>query len=368
MAHLEVAGAEFHGYYEGADALSGDYFTFEWVDKPVEQGGHTFALIKCDVSGHGVNAAFIMVEVATIFLNRVRDWRSTHEQPRLADLVNTVNDLVVERGFQNMFAAMTIAVVDTETGRVRMTHGGDTEQRFYRAATRRVEEQNLNQAPATGMFDRDLFPPGMEYKEFDFQLQHGDLMILATDGIEESARKIRNADFEAVAVDENEFERLTKEALALDPPSSVDVDRNTRIASEEFSTDRMVRVVEQVQSQGSFTLERVRNYDPDERLVFDYKGLEPTARNTVLAITAAEKVFRLTPDMTVDEPIRVDRAIDEFLRDRFSAYRRYFNYPVPDEQRPDASEKFPREEYVYYTHLREEEQADDLTILAIRKK
>ncbi len=368
MAHLDTAGAEFHGYYEGADALSGDYFTFEWIDRPPEQGGKLFALIKCDVSGHGVNAAFIMVEVATIFLNRVRDWRESAKQPKLADLVNTINDLLVERGFESMFAAMTIAVVDTESGTVRLTHGGDTEQRIYRAGAGEIEEQNLNQAPATGMFSRDIFPPGMEYTEFSLSLAGGDIMILATDGIEESARKIRNDRFEAVPVDEEEAARLADEAKALDPPSSVDVDKNTRIASEEFSTARMTRIIEQLQAQGSFTLKRVRNLDPNEELSFNYLGLEPTARNTVLAIMAAEKVFRLVPDRAIDEPVRVDRELDEFLREHFSAYRRYFSHPVPDEERPDAAEASPREEYVYYTHLREEDQGDDLTILVVRKK
>lgn len=367
-AHLDTDGAEFHGYYEGADALSGDYFTFEWIDRPVEQGASKFAVIKCDVSGHGVNAAFIMVEVATIFLNRVRDWRSRQQEPRLSELVNTINDLLVERGFQNMFAAMTVAVIDTATGKIRMTHGGDTEQRIYRAGEASVEEHQLNQAPATGMFGRDIFPPGMEYKEFGFALQRGDILILATDGIEESARKIRNQEYEALPFDDEAFEKLEKEAAALDPPSAVDVDKNSRIASEEFSTDRMVRIVERVQAQDSFTLRRVRNLDPEEALVFDYRGVEPTARNTVLAIMAAEKVFRLIPDLSVDEPVAVDREIDDFLQAHFKAYRRYFNYPVPDEERPDAGEKFPRDEYVYYTHLRQEEQSDDLTILAIRKK
>ncbi|MFW5684338.1 MAG: SpoIIE family protein phosphatase, partial [Spirochaetota bacterium] len=368
MAHLDVDGAEFHGYYEGADALSGDYFTYEWIDRPVEEGGSKFALIKCDVSGHGVNAAFIMVEVATIFLNRVRDWRATRKQPRLADLVTTVNDLLVERGFENMFAAMTVAVVDTQSGAIRMTHGGDTEQRIYRASQRAIEEHNLNQAPATGMFDRMFFPPGMEYTKFDFVLQHGDIMLLATDGIEESARLIRDDQFQPIPFNDDQFAVLSEEATALDPPSSVDVDKNTRLAKEEFSTDRMKTIVERVQEQGAFRLERVRNYDPDEQLIFNYRGLEPTARNTVLAVMAAEKVFRLVPDITVDEPIAVDREIDEFLQNHFSAYRRYFSYRLPDDERPDATEKFPRDEYVYYTHLRQEEQADDLTILAIRKK
>ncbi|MFW6291160.1 MAG: SpoIIE family protein phosphatase, partial [Spirochaetota bacterium] len=256
MAHLDVAGAEFHGYYEGADALSGDYFTYEWIDKPVEQGGSVFALIKCDVSGHGVNAAFIMVEVATIFLNRVRDWRTRRSRPQITDLVNTVNDLLVERGFEGMFAAMTVAIVDTNSGTITMTHGGDTEQRFYRAALRKVEEHNLNQAPATGVFDGSLFPPGMGFEEVTFKLQSGDIMLLATDGIEESARQIRDDNFEPIAVSEDEAQRLNEEARALDPPSAIDVDDNSRIAKEEFSTDRMVRIIEEVQTQGSFELSR----------------------------------------------------------------------------------------------------------------
>ncbi len=367
MAHLDAAGAEFHGYYEGADALSGDYFTFEWLDRPADQGGTTYAIIKCDVSGHGVNAAFIMVEVATIFLNRVRDWRETGAQPRLAELVNTINDLLVERGFEDMFAAMTVATLDTESGAVRLTHGGDTEQRIFRAAARRVEEQKLNQAPATGMFSRDMFPPGMEYTEFNFMLGRGDVLILATDGIEESARLIRDERFEPIPVDEHEAEILQREAAALDPPSSIDVDRNTRLAKEEFSTARIARIVEEVQAQGSFRLRRVRSHDPTEELVFSYRGVEPTAQNTVLAIMAAEKVFRLVPDLSINEAVRVDREIDGFLRDHFGAYRRYFSHPVPDDERPDAAGTSPREEYVYYTHLREEDQSDDLTILVVRK-
>ncbi len=368
MAHLDAAGAEFHGYYEGADALSGDYFTFEWLDRPVDQGGHVYAIIKCDVSGHGVNAAFIMVEVATIFLNRVRDWRETGRQPQLAELVNTINDLLVERGFESMFAAMTVAIVDTEDGTVRLTHGGDTEQRIFRAASRRVDEVKLNQAPATGMFAREMFPPGMEYTEFNFVLARGDLLILATDGIEESARMIRDDRFEPIPVDEREGEILQREAVALDPPSGIDIDRNTRLAKEEFSTARMARIVEEVQAQGSFRLRRVRSHDLSEELVFSYRGLEPTAQNTVLAIMAAEKVFRLVPDLSVNEPVRVDREIDNFLQHHFSAYRRYFGHPVPDDERPDAAGTSPRGEYVYYTHLREEDQADDLTILVVRKQ
>ncbi|MCK4515387.1 MAG: SpoIIE family protein phosphatase, partial [Spirochaetaceae bacterium] len=118
-AHDELGTMEFHGYYEGADALSGDYFSYEQLDD--EQ----YALIKCDVSGHGMEAAIIMINVATIFLNQLRDWRSKRKPTQLTELLATTNELVVERGFKNKFAAMTVGILNVENGRLRLSHAGD---------------------------------------------------------------------------------------------------------------------------------------------------------------------------------------------------------------------------------------------------
>ncbi|TVQ27083.1 MAG: HAMP domain-containing protein [Spirochaetaceae bacterium] len=356
MAHLDTDGLEFHGYYEGADALSGDYFTFEPLDAT------RYAFIKCDVSGHGVNAAFIMVEVATIFLNRVREWRTSKRPPGLTDLLTTVNELLIDRGFEGMFAAMVVGVVDGATGEVRMSHAGDVEQRFYRVGDGRVELVMLPGAPATGVFEFDMF------QEKAQSITHGDLMLLATDGIEESARFMRDGRLDMLFFSAEEAAEIEASAKALDPPSSIEYDQKENFVKEEFSTARWERIVEEVQRGGSFQLRRVRSLEPDERLLFTYRGLDPTAENTVLAIMAAEKVFRLTPDPKnrSEQPVRVDRKIDDFLRDHFSEYRRYFAHPVPDDRRPDAKDL--RSEYVYYTNLFEEVQSDDLTILVVRRK
>jgi hypothetical protein len=51
--------------------------------------------------------------------------------------------------------------------------------------------------------------------------------------------------------------------------------------------------------------------------------------------------------------------VDQFLKDHFLRYADFFANPVED----------PRnKEYVYFPGLKEDEQYDDLTILAIRKK
>ena len=69
----ENARLEIFGYYKGAKGVSGDYFDFKRLDDT------HYALIKCDVSGKGVSAALIMVEVATLFINYFRDWPKRKE-------------------------------------------------------------------------------------------------------------------------------------------------------------------------------------------------------------------------------------------------------------------------------------------------
>ena len=52
-------------------------------------------------------------------------------------------------------------------------------------------------------------------------------------------------------------------------------------------------------------------------------------------------------------------SVDAFLKDRFDQFRVYCSRTKEDPQHP---------EYMYYTHINEDDQYDDLTILGIRKK
>ncbi|MEE8440765.1 MAG: SpoIIE family protein phosphatase, partial [Spirochaetia bacterium] len=363
-AHAELGMMEFHGYYEGADALSGDYFSFEKLDEK------QYALIKCDVAGHGVEAAIIMVEVATIFLNYLRDWRAKLKSPRLTDLLVAVNDLVAERGFRGKFAAMTVGILNVQNGRLRVSHAGDRILQIYRASSRSVEKKTLNEIPATGVFSVKDFLPGMKYEEVNTDLEPGDILVLATDGIDESMRVLRDSSYAEIQVSEEQFLELcvaqgwTDEAGAKE--RGIAWDKDSRGVREELTLDRMHEIIVQVQTRGKYVLERAMNSDPDEKLEFDFKRVEPTAENLVLGLMSVEKIFRLQldPAATDREMVRVDRKIADFLKEHFSLYARYFRYEVPEEQRPDKE----RDEYVWFSHLKEEEQLDDLTILAIRKK
>ena len=81
----------------------------------------------------------------------------------------------------------------------------------------------------------------------------------------------------------------------------------------------------------------------------------------MLALASVEKIFRAYPDRAAapDDVVRVDKKIDAFLARTFSGFRSYFKN---QSERPDEPD------YVFYAGLKEDEQYDDLTVLAVHKK
>jgi hypothetical protein len=57
--------------------------------------------------------------------------------------------------------------------------------------------------------------------------------------------------------------------------------------------------------------------------------------------------------------VLVDRVVDVFLKEHFLQYRDYCSFTLENPVNPA---------YMYYTHIMEDEQDDDLTILGIRRK
>ena len=83
-----------------------------------------------------------------------------------------------------------------------------------------------------------------------------------------------------------------------------------------------------------------------------------------MAIISIEKIFRLyiTPSAKTYDHGIVDKKIDKFLQLYFNKYDEVCNNKI-EHPNPDL-----KNEYVYYTSMKEEEQTDDLTLVAIKKK
>jgi Stage II sporulation protein E (SpoIIE)/HAMP domain len=351
-----------YGYYEGAKGVSGDYFDLKKLDEI------HYALIKCDVAGKGVPAALIMVEVATLFINYFRDWLKRKDQvtkisdpkerqralkalERIDSLVYTINDMVEERGFDGRFAALTIAIYNAATGEVSICHAGDNIVNIYRAAEKSMVPITLAEAPAAGSIPSFMVEMKSPYTQVVQKLSPGDVLFLYTDGLEEAQRNLRNARFEISPCD----------AAGLKDGDEHLGTHKKGETKEEFGRERIKGVVNAVFNKGRFRLVRSHNPVPEEDLDFDFSSSAATVKEAVLALVAVEKVYRMIPDPSAGAESRVivDEKVDEFLRQHFLQYKRYFSHPVEGQQLPG---------YLTFTHTREDEQYDDLTLLVIRRK
>jgi methyl-accepting chemotaxis protein len=342
--------AHFFGYYEGAKGVSGDYFDFRRLDD------EHYAIIKCDIAGKGIPAALIMVEVATIFIDFFSKINIKRDGIHLEKVVYNINDLLDEVGFEGRFAAFIINVVNVKTGQCWLCHAGDKNVYYYEGQEKKVMLKELAESPAAGVFPSDMVQMGQPFKQVPHMLKSGDIMFLFTDGIEEAQRHFRNSDFEIISCDDS-----CGVSKILEEDDKAYTSHKNGENFEELGIPRMEAIIEACMHKDTYELDQYHAPIPDLKLSFDFSNGGGTMKETVLALVSVEKVNRLIPDPSAgpDDRIRIDTKIDEFLKLHFDQYRDYFKYPIPDEEYP---------EYTYYSHLKEDEQFDDLTILGIRKK
>ncbi|CAD7842627.1 Serine phosphatase RsbU, regulator of sigma subunit [Olavius algarvensis spirochete endosymbiont] len=352
---LSTGGARnpfFHlfGYYEGADAVSGDYFDFRQLDE------EHYVMIKLDISGHGVTASLIMVQIAALYVDYFRKVRESAKiSGRLSyDLRNFtfgINDLINEVGFQGRFAAFNLSVINVRTSEYEMIHAGDNLVHIFDGKSRKMKVIELPEAPATGQIDSSLIEmkPAM-YSVIRGKLNRGDILFLYTDGIEEAHHIFRNERFEAVSL-----EKLPESVREADARFIEEGYKSLGNANEEFDSIRINQVIEAAMNRQEFILERRCDLTIGKPLHFDFSTLRGNGEDTVLAIASVEKVFRIVPDKSgeLTTRVRVDRKIATFLRDHFLEYNEFYNHPVEDDG------KSP---YVYFSHLQEDPQDDDLTL------
>lgn len=354
---LATEHSAFFGYYEGAKGVSGDYFYYQKIT------ADTYAIIKCDVSGKGISAALIMVEVATLFLNHFSDWEKKQVQRKrvahalkqapgdqsgtLPELVTNINDLIAERQFTGKFAALNIVLFNERTGELRFCNAGDNKVYTYRRKQNALVERTLFSAPASGMFNSKDMP--IEFREETDRLEFGDILLLFTDGLEESKRTYRNPDGTPKSISEDDIAR----GVAGD-------DASPGMQDEEFGMKRLGDLINAIGTKSTFTLAKHLSPWEPEPLRFDFAEADDSPEAFVLGIIAVEKVFRLVPDpkATPDDRVVIDKKIDDFLKTCFDGYAKYFHSPLPED---------PNSLYRTYVGIREDDQYDDLTILAVKK-
>ena len=335
---------EFFGYYEGADEVSGDYWDFRSINSRY----HYF--IKCDVSGHGVPAALIMVQVATMVINYFNDWKKIMPKSiDLTDLTYKINDFLEERQFVGRFAAFTLGVWDSSEGIAYLCEAGDRKLHVWDDRAHRLVEEMLPDSPAAGPIASFMVQMKQPFIQLTRKLEKGDALFLYTDGIEESNHCFRGADYKIMTC----AEVVKGEAHANHKGGEV---------QEDFGYERISAIVEAVAKRSSYRLER--QHDPaSELLTFDFSTCEGSVSEKILALVAIERVFRFyrDPSAARQDTVVVDQKIDDFLAKHFDQYRLFCSDKEPkiDLENPG---------YLLYHALREDPQNDDLTFLAIKRK
>ena len=383
------------GYYEGADAVSGDYFDFRQLDED------HYVMIKLDIAGHGVTASLIMVQVAALYVDYFRKIREEAVKTKrlsynLREFTFGINDLINEVGFRGRFAAFNLSVMNVRTSEYEMIHAGDNLVHIYDGKTRKMKVLELDDAPAAGQIESGMIEmnPTM-YQVVKGKLNRGDILFLYTDGIEEAHHILRGRDFKVIqyrdcprsmigtdqeliqptyeyikprervgeiykaeSTEDLIIAALDENNLRVKKDSSIYKQINAGQDNEEFDPKRIDDIVEAALSKGSYTLQRRCDLTIGKPLHFDFSSLKGTCEDAVMALASVEKVFRIIPDESGGKTsrVKVDEKIVKFLEQHFAEFEEMYSHRIGEETG-----------YVYYSHMKEDPQDDDLTIWAYER-
>jgi serine phosphatase RsbU (regulator of sigma subunit) len=353
-AGVKEPGIDLYAYYEGATKVSGDYFDWQRLDDRYH------AIIKCDVSGHGVEAAFIMVEVATLFLRWCREWKGRLAQSdaairdrmyaelrRLETFAYTVNDMIEERGFKGKFAAFMICLYDLTTGAILACSAGDNVLYRYDVASRSMLTRDIDpKPPAAGMFPSDMFRNRENrYRTESLQLAAGDVFVLFTDGYEDSQRHFRDVDGHSVTCN---APGLKEEEWHLDT-------HQWHKDYERLSVGRILGIFNHLFNHAVYRLERHHLRSPNDRVRLHRCSV--LSRKPCRA-RGVEQVYRTCRDRRQAKDGSRSKRSGPVSAETLPPIPSYFaSPPAPD----------PASAYVPLSGLKEDSQVDDLTVVLLRR-
>lgn len=154
--------------YKAAKSIGGDFYDFLTLDED-----HVGIVIG-DVCGKGIPAALYMARVLS-------DFRFfTHSVIDPSDTVNHLNKLLVERGRNGMFVTLAYAILNADTGLVSYTNAGHGPMFRIKKTDNSVDIIGMAQEIPLGIRVES------NYQTENFQLEHGDFLVLFTDDINEA--------------------------------------------------------------------------------------------------------------------------------------------------------------------------------------
>lgn len=367
VVKLNEEKLDLYAFYKGDSAVSGDYFDYKKLDD------QWYVFIKCDISGHGVPAALLVSVVATKFKDfyYFSDWKFNKQGINLKKFVSAVNDFIFDLGTRGKFSTINISLYNKNTGEMYVCNAGDNKIHILDGVTKKLKEITLSNTPTAGGVSTDLVEmTAGGYKVEKLKLNPGDVLYLYTDGIDEAERLVR---------DENWVVKQTaQEDIRTDPRTGKET-KNTQILDEkeQFGQERITAVIEAVAARKKFVLNKLDNPNTTEVLEFDFTTCKGTIDESIIALAAVERVFRMVkaPTVRADDEIEIEKFLDDFLREHFTLYNRYCT-PVQgasgtgsEQSMADLEKQRALEDpnLTRYAWVTEDKQADDITLIAIKR-
>ena len=170
-----------------AKEVGGDFYDFFLTDDD------HLCFIIADVSGKGVPAALFMVIAKTLIKNHAQSGESP------AEIFTAVNDQLCENNKEGMFVTAWLGILELSTGKLSYVNAGHNPPLLK---TKDGGYQYFKCRPGFVLAGME----GMVYKQYEGQLEAGDVLYLYTDGVteatdlsenlygEERLEKILNAD------------------------------------------------------------------------------------------------------------------------------------------------------------------------------
>ena len=163
----QVEELEIAGRCVSANTVSGDFFDYL-------QGSNEITIVVGDVTGHGMRGA--MNAMMTNGVLRMAAEKS--ESLTSASLMSDLNNVLVTRMEDQMNVTMVIGLINSVAKTLTLANAGHhAHPLLVRGGT---VEPLVSKGMPLGMM------AGISYREFEFQLQSGDVLVFMTDGIIEA--------------------------------------------------------------------------------------------------------------------------------------------------------------------------------------
>jgi serine phosphatase RsbU (regulator of sigma subunit) len=156
--HLEI-----EAYMKTATEVGGDYYDFHQSDNGV------LTVVVGDATGHGLRAGTVVTAMKSLF-------RTFAGEDDLPVVFNQSSRVLKEMNLRSLFMGLTM--IKLNGSRLRIASAGMPPAMIYRAGKGLVEEA-LIKAPPLGGFS------GYQYREREYALGHGDVLVLMSDGFPE---------------------------------------------------------------------------------------------------------------------------------------------------------------------------------------